>query len=336
MPRPPRSNTPWRWWTIPQPFKVLICRDLPEPAEALVSAVAEVEVWREDRPIPRDFLLQKVPSLDGVITLLTDRVDEELLRRAPNLKVVSNYAVGFDNVDTKAAKAHGVVVTNTPEVLTDTTADLTWALLLAAARRIPESDRFTRNGRFVGWKPKLFLGVDVFGKTLGVVGLGRIGYAVARRAKGFNMRVLYYDALGRMPDKEKELGLEFRDLPALLKDSDFISLHAPLMPETRHLIGEQELRSMKSTAVLVNAARGPLVDEIALVKALKEHWIFAAGLDVYEEEPKLAPGLADLPNAILVAHIGSASIETRSKMAEVAAKNLIAVLEGKPAISRVA
>ncbi|MGH8103663.1 MAG: 2-hydroxyacid dehydrogenase, partial [bacterium] len=257
---------------MPKPFRVLICRELPAPGEALVSEIAEVEVWREDHPIPRDLLLQKVADKDGVITLLTDKVDEELLSRAPNLKVVSNYAVGFDNVDMNAAKTHRVAVTNTPDVLTETTADLAWALLIAAARRIAESDRFIRDGMFVGWKPKLLMGVDVYGKTLGVVGLGRIGYAVARRAKGFNMRVLYYDAMGPFPDREKELGLEFQDLPVLLKECDFISIHAPLMAETRHMIGEQELRSMKPTAVLVNAARGPLVDERALVRALKEHW----------------------------------------------------------------
>lgn len=315
-------------------WKVLVTREIPSPGVELVREVAEVDLWEEDRAIPREVLLERIGDKDGLLCLLTDRVDREVLERGKKLRVVSNYAVGYDNVDVEEAKKREIIVTNTPGVLTETTADLAWALMMAAARRIVEADRYTREGKFTGWSPTLFLGQDVYGKTLGLIGLGRIGGAVARRAKGFAMNVIYYDVV-RFEEKERELGVTFTPLETLLQTSDFISIHTPLTPQTYHLIGEKELKMMKKTAVLVNTARGPIIEENALVKALREKWIFAAGLDVYEKEPALTPGLADLPNVVLVPHIGSASVETRSKMAEIAAKNLILALQGKEPLHRV-
>jgi len=316
--------------------EVYITRKLPGPAEEILARVANYEVFQEDRAIPRSVLLEKVKGKDGLLCLLTDKVDAEVMDTAgPSLKVISNYAVGYDNIQVEEAKKRGIVVTNTPGVLTETTADLAWALLMATARRVIEADAYTRQGLFKGWSPTLFLGVDVYGKTLGIVGLGRIGYAVAKRARGFDMRVLYYDALGPFPEKAKEVNAQFRSLSELIQESDFISLHTPYTPETHHLIGEKELQQMKKTAILINTSRGPVVDEQALVRALREGWIRGAGLDVYEKEPALAEGLSQLPNAVLVPHIASASIETRSRMAEIAAKNLIAVLEGKEPLFRV-
>ncbi len=316
-------------------FKVYVTRRLPGPVDEILGPVCDYEVWPEDRVIPREVLLEKVVGLDGLLCLLTDRIDAEVMDAAgPQLRVISNYAVGYDNIDLEAARARGIIVTNTPGVLTETTADLAWSLLMAAARRIVEADRFTRAGKFTGWSPTLLLGVDVYGKTLGIIGLGRIGRAVARRAKGFQMRVIYYD-IQRNPEAEKELGAEFVSLDELLKTADFISIHTPLTPETRHLIDREAFAKMKSTAVLVNTARGPVVDEEALVEALREKKIFAAGLDVYEQEPKVHPGLLELENVVLAPHIGSASRETRGKMAELAAKNLVLALQGKEPLHRV-
>lgn len=316
--------------------KVFITRKLPGPAEEIIAGVATYEVFEEDRAIPRPVLLQKVKGKDGLLCLLTDKVDAEVMDSAGRgLKVISNYAVGYDNIQIEEAKKRGIVVTNTPGVLTETTADLAWTLLMATARRVVEADAFTRQRLFSGWSPTLFLGVDVYGKTLGIVGLGRIGYAVARRARGFDMRILYYDVLGPLPEKVREVGAEFRPLPELIQESDFITLHTPYSQQTHHLIGEKELRSMKKTAILVNTSRGAVVDEQALVRALREGWIRGAGLDVYEKEPALAEGLSQLPNAVLLPHIASASVETRFRMAEIAAKNLVAVLEGKPPLFRV-
>jgi glyoxylate reductase len=315
--------------------KAYLTRRLPEPAESIIKEVCDYEIWGEPAPIPRHILLEKVRGVSGIVSLLTDRIDGEVMDAAgPTLKVISNYAVGFDNVDLEAAKARGITVTNTPGVLTETTADLTWALLMAAARRIAEGDRFTRSGQWKGWDPLQLLGVDVFGKTLGIIGFGRIGVSVAKRAVGFKMRILYTDVCP-FPDREAETGARFVTLDELLRESDFISIHSPLTPETRHLINRDAFQKMKPTAVLVNAARGPIVDEVALVEALREGRIFAAGLDVYEREPQLAPGLADLPNVVLVPHLGSASRETRAKMAELAAKNLVLVLQGKEPLHRV-
>jgi glyoxylate reductase len=263
--------------------------------------------------------------------LLTDKIDKEVLDAAPNLRVISSYSVGFDHIDVEEATKRGIYVTNTPGVLTETTADLAWSLLMTIARRIVEADKFVRTGKWkVGWSPTLLLGRDVYGKTLGIVGLGRIGSAVAKRARGFDMKVLYYDVIRPPPEREKELGVEFAPLDRLLKESDFVTLHVPLTKETYHMISERELKLMKSTAFLINTSRGAVIDEKALVKALKEGWIAGAALDVFEKEPiDLDNPLLELENVVLVPHIGSASTETRSKMAEMAAKNLIAVLKGE-------
>jgi glyoxylate reductase len=265
----------------------------------------------------------EVEGCAALLCLLTDRIDAAFLAAAPALRVVANMAVGTDNIDHAAARARGVIVTNTPDVLTDATADLAFALLLAAARRLPWSDRFVRGGGFRGWHPELGLGLDVTGRTLGIVGYGRIGRAVAERAAGFRMRVLWCGRDGGTP------------LGELLAQSDFVSLHAPLRPDTRHLIGERELRRMQPHAVLINTARGPLVDEAALVRALREGWIAGAGLDVFEREPALTPGLADLPQVVLAPHIGSATPGTRNKMAEIAARNILAALRGEAPPNRV-
>ena len=264
-----------------------------------------------------------VEGVDALLCLLTDRVDRELLERGDRLRVVANMAVGVDNIDVSAAERLGITVTNTPEVLTDATADLAFALLLAAARRVPWGDRLVRGGGFQGWRPLMGLGFDVTERTLGIVGAGRIGRAVAERAAGFRMEVLFHRRAGGIP------------LDDLLERSDFVSIHCALTPETRHLIGEPELRRMKSRAVLVNTARGPIVDERALVCALREGWIGAAGLDVFEEEPRLAPGLTALPNVVLAPHVGSATFATRARMAETAARNVVAALRGESVPNRV-
>ncbi|MBC7319805.1 D-glycerate dehydrogenase [bacterium] len=311
-------------------LKVYITRRIPEPGIEMIRKEHEVEINPYDRVLTREELLQAVKGKDGILCLLTDKIDAEVFDAAgPQLKVVSNYAVGYDNIDVNEATKRGIVVTNTPGVLTETTADLAWALILATARRVVEADKFTRAGKYEGWAPMLFLGQDVYGKTLGIIGMGRIGQAVARRAKGFNMKVLYND-IRRIPEElEKELNATFVSLDELLEQSDFVSLHTYLSPETYHLINEERLKKMKKTAYLINTSRGPVVDENALVKALKEGWIAGAGLDVYEFEPKLVPGLAECENAVLLPHIASASVETRTKMATMAAENLLAVLAGK-------
>jgi len=310
--------------------QVYVCRLIPEAALEIVRSVAELRLWdREDVPPPREVLLREAADCDGLLTLLTDRVDTELLDRAPRLRVVANMAVGFDNIDVAAATARRVVVTNTPEVLTETTADFAFALILAAARRLVEADAFTRAGRWKTWGPLLLAGQDVHHATLGLIGVGRIGSAVARRAKGFEMRVLYYDTV-RRHDLEQELGLEFRELDDVLREADIVSVHVPLTPQTRHLIGREQFRMMKKTAVFVNAARGPIVDQEALVEALRTRTIYAAGLDVFEQEP-IAPDdpLLALDNVVVAPHIASASIPTRTRMATLAAENIAAVLQGR-------
>ena len=312
-------------------WKVFVTRRLPPPAVELLQRECDVRVYEnEERAIPRAQLLEAVKGCHGLLTLLTERIDAEVLDAAgPQLRVVANYAVGFDNIDVAEASRRSVLVTNTPGVLTETTADFTWALLMAAARRVVEGDRYMREGRYRAWSPTLLLGVDIHGKTIGIVGFGRIGEAVARRARGFSMRVLYHDVNRRRPAEEQELGVEYRDLDSLLQESDFVTLHVNLTEATRHLIGRPQFERMKSSAILINAARGPVVDEGALVEALRSGRIRAAGLDVFEREPEMAPGLAQLPNVVLAPHIASASIETRSKMAEMAATNLLEALRGR-------
>jgi len=311
--------------------RVFVTRMLPEKALNLLRSKFDVEVWPEETPPPKSVLIEKVREVDGLCCLLTDKIDREVIEAASDrLRVISQVAVGYDNIDVEAATEKGIYVTNTPGVLTDTTADFAFALLMAAARRIVEADRYVRGGKWkIPWGLMMFLGQDVWGKTLGIIGLGRIGSAVARRAKGMNMRVLYYD-IYRNEAMERELGVEYVDLETLLRESDFVSIHVPLTPSTRHLIDESKLRLMKKTAVLVNTSRGPVVDEKALYKALKEGWIWAAALDVWEKEPTDPDNpLLTLDNVIATPHIASASYETRTKMAVMAVENLIAALEGK-------
>jgi glyoxylate reductase len=308
-------------------LKVLVTREIPEAGLNLLGDF-DVTVLFE-RPPTRDELLEAVRGASGVLATATEKMDGEVMDAAgEGLRVVANMAVGYDNVDVGAAKERGIIVTNTPGVLDETTADVAFMLVLAAARRLGEGERLLRAGRWEWWGPKQLRGLDVWGKSLGIVGMGRIGRAVARRAKGFGMEVLYHNR-SRNEDAEKELGARYLDLDVLLRESDFVSIHTPLTTETRHLIGERELGLMRETTVLVNTSRGPVVDEAALAEALEGGRIFAAGLDVYEEEPKVHPKLLELENVVLAPHIGSASVETRDRMATLAAENLRAVLGGE-------
>jgi glyoxylate reductase len=310
--------------------RVYVARRLPEVALERLRAAADVRVWEtDDTPPPRDVLLHETADADGLISLLTDPIDGALLDAAPRLRVVSNYAVGFDNIDVAAATARGVVVTNTPGVLTETVADFAMALMLATARRLVEADRYTRAGRWKSWMPMLLLGPDVHHATLGLVGLGRIGAAVARRARGFEMTLLYHDVV-RREDLEAELGLHYVPLEELLRRADFVSIHTPLLPETRHLIGAPQFALMKPTAILINTARGPIVDQRALYEALRTGRIAGAGLDVFEVEPVAADEpLLRLDNVVVAPHIASASVETRTRMALMAVDNLLAALDGR-------
>jgi len=302
----------------------------------LRQAGFEVEVSDFDGVLPREQLLQKVKGADAILSLLTDKINGEVLDAAgPQLKIVANYAVGYDNFDLAAAKQRNVVMTNTPDVLTESVAEHAIALIFAITRRIVESDQFMRDGKYTGWAPMIFLGNDLVGKTLGLVGFGRIGAAVAKRMHdGFEMKIIYYD-VKRNEELEKQYHLEYKELNDLLKESDYISIHVPLLETTRHLISEPQLKMMKKTAYLINTSRGPVIDEKALVAALKNGEIKGAGLDVYEEEPKMAPGLAELPNTVLTPHTASATEETRSAMSELAAKNIIAVLSGQPPLTSI-
>jgi len=314
---------------VPKP-SVFVTRALPG-GDALprLEAAAAVEVWPEESPPSHDEIVRRAADADALLTMLSDRIDAAVLDAGRRLRVVANMAVGYDNVDVAAATARGILVTNTPGVLTETTADMAFALLLAAARRVAEGDRLTRTGGWKAWHPSFLLGRDVHGATLGIVGLGQIGLAVARRAHGFDMRLLYHSRT-RRPEAEAELGLEFVELEQLLKESDFVTLHVFLSPQTRHLIGERELALMKPTAVLVNTTRGPVVDQRALYRALKQGRIAAAGLDVAEEEPiPLDDPLLTLDNVTITPHVGSASVATRGKMAAIAVENVLAVLRGE-------
>jgi glyoxylate reductase len=308
---------------------MLISRILPEEVLAVARAQARVDVHTGDRPLSKPELIARLQGQQGLVCQITDTVDDEVLAACPELRVVSNVAVGYNNIDVAAATRRGVLVTNTPDVLTETTADFTWALLMAAARRVVEADRYVREGRFTQWDFTVLWGGDVHGKTLGVIGLGRIGRAVARRALGFSMRVLYTDATPAPPAVEVALRATRTDLPTLLRESDFVTLHTPLLPETRHLINAHSLRTMKPTAYLVNASRGPVVDEAALVQALHEGWIAGAGIDVYEAEPAVHAGLIDRPNVVLAPHIASATHETRRTMSLLAVENCLAALASK-------
>lgn len=312
----------------PKP-SILISRILPEEAVARARSRAVVDLHEADKPLGRTELIARLKGRQGLVSLITDVIDAPLLAACPDLKVVANVAVGFNNIDVAAATKRGVVITNTPDVLTETTADFAWTLLMATARRVVEADRYVREGKFTQWEFMLLLGGDIHGKTLGIIGFGRIGRAMARRARGFDMRVLYQDAVAADAATERELRATRTDTATLLRESDFVTLHTPLLPETQHLINTQSLKTMKKTAYLVNASRGPVVDEAALAQALKEGWIAGAGIDVFEREPEVHPALMGLPNVVLAPHIASASSDTRLKMANLAVDNCLAVLEGR-------
>ncbi len=309
------------------PHKILITREIPEKGMTFLEDF-DTTILGEGVP-ERTELLEAVKDSSAILSTVTETMDAELMDAAgDSLKVIANMAVGYDNVDVDAATERNIVVTNTPGVLDETTADTAFMLLLAAARRLGEGERLLRSGNWDAWGPKQLTGPDVFGKRLGIVGFGRIGQAVARRAKGFGMEI-FYNARSRKEDAEKELDARRLDLDELLRECDFVSIHTPLTNETKYLIGGRELGLMGGDSVLVNTSRGPVVDEAALAEALENKLIFAAGLDVYEEEPEVHPRLLDLENVVLAPHIGSASIETRNKMSELAAKNIVAVLRGE-------
>ncbi len=314
---------------MPKP-SVYVTRLIPQESIDALREQFDVEVNLEDRALSRDELKEKVRGRAAVVSLLTDRIDGEILDAAgPQCKIVANYAVGYNNFDLAAATRRGVILTNTPGVLDDATATHTITLLLAVARRIAEADKYVRDGKWQGWAPMFFIGLDVDHRTLGIAGLGRIGKNVARKARGFDMKILYND-VQRDEAFEAESGARFVDKDTLLREADFLTLHVPLLPETHHYIGAAELKKMKKTAVLINASRGPVVDEKALVQALREKWIFGAGLDVFENEPALEPGLTDLDNAIVVPHVASATPGTRIAMGEIAVGNILKVLNGQP------
>jgi lactate dehydrogenase-like 2-hydroxyacid dehydrogenase len=309
---------------------VYVARMIPQETIDELRKHFEVLVNPEDRALTKAELKEKAKGCDAIVSLITDTIDGELLDAlGPQCKIVANYAVGINNFDVAAATKRGVVLTNTPGVLDDATATHTFALLLATARRIVEADRYVRAGKWKGWSPMFFIGMDVDRKTLGIAGLGRIGTNVARKARGFDMKILY-SGPHRNPQAEKEVGATYVDKETLLRDSDFLTLHVPLTPGTRHYIGEKELKLMKKTAILINASRGPVVDEKALLKALQEKQIWAAGLDVFENEPEIVPGLLELDNVVVVPHIASATTETRINMGKIALNNIVKVLNGQP------
>lgn len=309
--------------------KVLVTRQVANEAIALLEPAAEVKVWESDEPIPRERLLAEVEDAEAVLSMLTERIDEELLTRAKKLRIAANMAVGYDNIDLPACKRRDIWVTNTPDVLTEATADLAFALLMATGRRLIEADRYVRNGEWTSWSPSLMAGQNVYGATLGIIGMGRIGEAVARRAKGFGMRIVYCNR-NRKEQAEAETGAEWASLETLLRESDYVVLLTPLTEETRLLMGEQQFSWMKPTSVFINVSRGGTVDESALYQALVSRKIWAAGLDVFQQEPLPQDHpLLSLPNVVALPHIGSATEQTRADMAKLAAANIVAVLEGR-------
>src|SRR5271156_6070867 len=312
---------------MPKP-KVLATRPLFPAARTILDATCDVEYFPSAESASRQSLLRRLKDKEGLVCLLTDAVNEELLRNAPKLRIVSNVAVGFDNIDVAACTKRAVVATNTPGVLDETTADFAWTLMMAVARRLSEGEALARSGNWKGWNLDQLCGADIWGKTLGIIGFGRIGRAVARRALGFQMKVIYTDAVRAPEDVEKSVNAEFRDMNSLLAESDFVSLHVPLLPDTRALFDAPKFFRMKPTAFLINTSRGPVVDEAALVAALENKKIAGAALDVYENEPFIHPGLKR-PNVVLAPHLASASAETRSRMATMAANNVVALFKGQ-------
>ncbi|HQP32048.1 MAG TPA: D-glycerate dehydrogenase [Deltaproteobacteria bacterium] len=314
---------------------LLVTRRLPGGALERLAGICTLDVWGRDDAMPRAEIIRRIKGKDGLLCLLSDRVDAAVMDASGRLGIIANYAAGYDNIDVTAAKARGIMVTNTPGVLTDATADLAWALIFAASRRVVEAHTFLRHNDWRGWDPNQMLGHDITGATLGIVGAGRIGTAVALRSRGFSMPVLY---AGRTPNTriEAELGARRVELEELLASADIVSLHVPLTADTRHLIGRRELDLMKPTAVLINTARGPVIDEEALFEALRERRIAGAGLDVYEHEPRVHPGLKELSNVVTLPHIGSATHATRARMADMAADNILAFLRGEDPPNRVA
>lgn len=309
--------------------KVFATHRLFDPARKLLAAKFDVDYWEQPERPPRAEVLKRVADAEALICLLTEKINDELLDAAPGLRIVSNVAVGFDNIDVAACSKRKIVATNTPGVLDETTADFAWTLLMCVARRVHEGEKLARSGQWRGWNLDQLCGGDVWGKTLGLLGFGRIGRAVARRAAGFHMRVLYNDAIRAPAEAEKELRAEFVDRDRLLAEADFISLHVPLMPETRHLMSTASFAKMKPTAYLINTSRGPVIDEAALVAALEAKKIAGAALDVYEREPEIHPGLIHRDDVVLAPHIASASVETRTKMAVMAASNVTALFDGQ-------
>ncbi|MBI3549416.1 MAG: D-glycerate dehydrogenase [Elusimicrobia bacterium] len=311
---------------------VVVTRNIPRISLDLLKPHFKIDYYERDRAIPRKDLLKRVKNADGVLCLLTEKIDAEFFDAAPKCRIVATFSVGLDHVDLPEATRRGVLVTHTPGVLTETCADFTFALLLSSARRIVEGDRMMRADKYPGWDPLMLLGTDVFGKTIGVIGFGRIGQAVARRAVGFGMKTLYADVQPVFPEIERSLNARRVEMDELFRDSDFVCVHTVLDASTKHLVNEARLKSMKRSAYLINAARGPIVDEKALVKALKQGWIRGAALDVYEREPKTEPGLTKLPNVVLAPHLASASLETREGMGNLAAASLVEflILGGPP------
>jgi glyoxylate reductase len=308
--------------------KVYATHQLFEEARNILEKTCDVEYWTNEERPSRDELLRRVKDKEGLVCLLTEKINEELLRSAPKLRIAANVAVGYDNIDLDACTKRGVVATNTPGVLDETTADFAWTLMMAVARRLVEGEQLARSGNWKGWNLDQLCGADVWGKTLGIVGFGRIGRAMARRALGFQMKVIYHDAMKAPADVAQSLSAEYRDMSALLAESDYISLHVPLLPETRGLFDAPKFYRMKPTAFLINTSRGPVVDEAALVAALEANKIAGAALDVYENEPFIHPGLKR-PNVVLAPHLASASLETRTKMAVMAANNVVAIFKGQ-------
>jgi len=308
--------------------KVYSTHQLFEPARNILDANCDMQYWTDSERPPRDEVLRHVKDKDGLICLLTEKVNEEFLRAAPKLRIASNVAVGYDNIDVDACTKRGVVVTNTPGVLDETTADFAWTLLMAVARRVAEGEALARSGNWRGWNLDQLCGADVWGKTLGIVGFGRIGRSVARRASGFQMKIIYTDAVRASEEVEKSVNAEFCDMNSLLAESDFISLHVPLLPETRGMFNGPKFLRMKPTAFVINTSRGPVIDEAALIAALENKKIAGAALDVFENEPFLHPGLKR-SNVVLTPHIASASLETRTNMAVMAANNIVAMFNGQ-------